>query len=60
MDKRQALTSLRPASVKHHLSPHFTELKLADLVSEDLGNPFISTWGWALTMLVKMKMEKMR
>ena len=39
-----ALTSLRPASVKHHLSPHFTELKLADIVSAYLGNPFISTW----------------
>ena len=30
--------------MKHHLSPHFTELKLADLVSAYLGNPFISTW----------------
>ena len=39
-----ALTSLRPASVKHHLRPHFTELKLADIVSDYLGNPFISTW----------------
>ena len=39
-----SLTSLRPSTVKHHLSPHFTELKLADLVSAYLGNPFISTW----------------
>ena len=30
--------------MKHHLSPYFNELKLADLVSAYLGNPFISTW----------------
>ena len=42
--RQGGLTSLRPAGVKHHLSPYFNELKLADLVSAYLGNPFISTW----------------
>ena len=38
------LTTLNPDSVRYHLSPHFNELKLADIVSEYLVFPFVMTW----------------
>lgn len=37
-------TILLPDDVKEALSPYFTELHLADIVSAYLNNPFVSTW----------------